>query len=310
MVVSDDLTARYIIEKGHMDEKMRIMIKDGLNPFVALRMVTLSPAEYFRLYDRGAIAPGKIADFSLLDSDVMDDRFKIEYVWKNGRQIVRDNEVYHAENYEHIAPAIKIRVKKIPDENQIKVKCESDLINVIGVTEGSVITKTLQLAPKVENGFVVPDAENDIAKIIVLERHRDTGKFSVGFVKGLGISRGAIGSSVAHDAHNFVVAGADDRSIITALKGLAELRGGLVAAEGGEIKSSFALPVGGLMSYLEPEKIAAELAKMENEAGKLGVKIHHPFMVMSFLCLSVIPELRITDQGYCDITKGRVKLFV
>ncbi|MBQ7196782.1 MAG: adenine deaminase [Synergistaceae bacterium] len=310
MVVSDDLTARYIFERGHMDEKMRIMIKDGLNPFVALRMVTLSPAEYFRLYDRGAIAPGKIADFSILDSDVMNDNFKIKYVWKNGRQVVRDNEVYRAEDYEHLAPAIKIRVKKIPTAEQLKIKHESDLINVIGVTEGSVITKTLQLAPKVEGGFVVPDSKNDVAKIVVLERHRDTGKFSVGFVKGLGIARGAIGSSVAHDAHNFVVAGADDESIVTALKALAELRGGLVATKGEEVKASFALPIGGLMSYLEPEKISAELTKMEAEAEKLGVKIHHPFMVMSFLCLSVIPELRITDQGYCDITKGRVSLFV
>ena len=129
-------------------------------------------------------------------------------------------------------------------------------------------------------------------------------------MKGLGIASGAIGSSVAHDAHNFVVAGADDESIVTALKALAELRGGLVATKGEEVKASFALPIGGLMSYLEPEKISAELTKMEAEAEKLGVKIHHPFMVMSFLCLSVIPELRITDQGYCDITKGRVNLFV
>ena len=144
----------------------------------------------------------------------------------------------------------------------------------------------------------------------MLERHRDTGKFGAGFVKGLGITHGAVGSSVAHDAHNFVVAGADDESIITALKGLAEIGGGLVIADGNKIKASFALPVGGLMSYLEPEKIASELTKMENEAQKLGVKIHHPFMVLSFLCLSVIPELRITDQGYCDIRKGHVDLGV
>ena len=310
MIVSDDLTARYILEKGHMDEKMRIMINEGLNPFVALRMVTLTPAEYFRLWDRGAISPGKIADFSLLSKDVIDEDFRVEYVLKNGRQIVRDNEVYHASDFEYLAPAIKIKVKKIPSQEQIKIKHESDLINVIEVSEGNVITKTLQLAPKVKDGFVVPDVENDISKIIVLERHRDTGKFGAGFVKGLGITHGAVGSSVAHDAHNFVVAGADDESIITALKGLAEIGGGLVIADGNKIKASFALPVGGLMSYLEPEKIASELTKMENEAQKLGVKIHHPFMVLSFLCLSVIPELRITDQGYCDIRKGHVDLGV
>ena len=308
MIVSDDLTARYIHERGHMDEKMRIMIKDGLNPFIALRMVTLSPAEYFRLWDRGAVAPGKIADFSLLDSDVMDDKFRVEYVWKNGRQLVRDEDVFSASKYEHLAPAIKIKVKNIPSAEQIKIKHESKLINVIGVSQGSVITQTLQLEPKVKDGFVVQDKENDVAKIVVLERHRDTGKFGVGFVKGLGVARGAIGSSVAHDAHNFVVAGADDGSIITALKALADIRGGLVVVDGDEVKASLPLPVGGLMSYLNPEQIAADLTKLENAAEELGVKIHHPFMTMSFLCLSVIPELRITDQGYVDIRKGRVKI--
>ena len=308
MIVSDDLTARYIYERGHMDEKMRIMIKEGINPFVALRMVTLSPAEYFRLWDRGAVAPGKIADFSLLSKDVMDEDFRVEYVWKNGRQVVRDDDVFSASDYEYLAPAIKIHVKNIPSAEQIKIKHESNLINVIGVSQGSVITQTLQLEPKVKDGFVIQDCENDVAKIVVLERHRDTGKFGVGFVKGLGIARGAIGSSVAHDAHNFVVAGADDESIITALKALADIRGGLVVVENDRVKASLALPVGGLMSYLAPEKIAAELTKLENAAEELGVKIHHPFMTMSFLCLSVIPELRITDQGYVDIRKGRVNI--
>ena len=311
MVVSDDLTARYILERGHMDEKMRIMIRDGINPFVALRMVTLSPAEYFRLYNRGAIAPGRIADFSLLDSEILDENFKVEYVWKDGRLVVRDNDVFNSQKYEHLAPVIKTRVKKIPSLKDIQVKAEGNLINVIGVSQGEVITKTLQLEAKIQNGLAVQDLENDVAKIVVLERHRDTGKFGIGFVKGLGITRGAVGSSVAHDAHNFVVAGADDKSIITALKGLAELGGGLVITEGEKVTASFALPVGGLMSYLSPNEIAAELTRMEGEAEKNGIKIHHPFMTLSFLCLSVIPELRITDQGYVDITKGGIqKIFV
>ena len=303
MVVSDDITARYILENGHMDVKMRIMISEGLNPFIALRMVTLTPAEYFRLYDRGSIAPGKIADFSLLDKDIMDKDFRVQYVWKNGRQVLRES--FKASD--HSAPSIKIQVKKIPTPEQLQIKHKGNLINVIGVTEGSVLTKTLQLAPKVENNIVVPDPDNDVAKIVVLERHRDTGRFGVGFVKGLGIKRGAVGSSVAHDAHNFVVAGADDVSIITALKGLAEMGGGLVVADGEKISGSFALPIGGLMNYLSLEETAAELTKMEDHAENLGVKIHHPFMVLSFLCLSVIPELRITDQGYIDITKGGIQ---
>ena len=127
----------------------------------------------------------------------------------------------------------------------------------------------------------------------------------------MGIKRGAIGSSVAHDAHNFVVAGSDDESIITALKALADMGGGLVITEGKNIIASFGLPIGGLMCYLPPEKIAGDLASMETQAETHGVKIPHPFMVLSFLCLSVIPELRITDQGYIDITNGgRQNIFV
>lgn len=311
MAVSDDITARYLLERGHMDEKMRIMIREGLNPFVALRMVTLSPAEYFRLYDRGIIAPGKIADFVILDAEEMTEDFRINSVWKNGRQVVRDDDVFAQLEDEHLAPVIKTRVTKIPSPENLRVKAQGSIINVIGVTEGTVITKTLNLPAKIDNGYVVPDAENDIAKIVVLERHRDTGHYSVGFVKGLGIKRGAIGSSVAHDAHNFVVAGADDVSIFTALKTLAEMGGGLAVTDGENVMSSFALPIGGLMSYLPPEKVSANLAMMDNAASDLGVRIGHPFMVLSFLCLSVIPELRITDNGYVDITHGgRQNIFV
>ncbi len=184
-------------------------------------------------------------------------------------------------------------------------------MNVIGVTEGTVITQTLKLRPKVINGFAVQDAYNDVAKIVVLERHNNTGRFGVGFVKGLGIHQGAVGSSVAHDAHNFVVAGMDDTSIITALHELADIGGGLTCTLNDEVKASFALPIGGLMSTLDAEDVCSNLAVLENTAQALGVNIPHPFMVLSFLCLSVIPELRITDLGYVDITKGgRQDIFV
>lgn len=303
MAVSDDLTARYLTERGHMDEKIRIMTASGLDGLTALRMVTLTPAEYFGLKDRGGLAPGNIADFSLLEGE-LDQNMKISEVWKNGRPITKPAASL-------TAPSISIKVTNIPSLEDLKIPARPGLIRAIGVTEGSVITRTLELEPKVSDGLIVPDAERDLAKITVLERHRNTGKFSSGFVQGLGITSGAIGSSVAHDAHNFVAAGADDESIHTALTALADLGGGLVVTLGHEVRASFALPIGGLMSELEGEEISRELANMESEAGKLGVRIHHPFMVLSFLCLSVIPELRITDKGYVDITKGGIQnLFV
>ena len=304
MIVSDDITARYLLEQGHMDVKMRIMLSESINPFVALRMVTLSPAEYFRLYDRGIIAPSKLADFAILDSDVIDENFTVKEVFKSGRQIVRDNEVITPYEQEHIAPVIRTRVTKIPSVNDIRVKAEGKIINAIGVTAGTVLTRTLELEAKIEGGYAVSDSEHDIAKIVVLERHRNSGRFAVGFVHGLGITHGAVGSSVAHDAHNFVVAGHDDESIITALRALADMGGGLVVSDGKNITSKFALPIGGLMSYLKPEEVSRELSLMEDAAVRTGITIPHPFMVLSFLCLSVIPELRITDKGYVDISHG------
>ncbi|MBQ3395117.1 MAG: adenine deaminase [Synergistaceae bacterium] len=304
MIVSDDITARYLLEQGHMDVKMRIMLSEGINPFVALRMVTLSPAEYFRLHDRGIIAPSKLADFAILDSDVIDENFTVREVFKSGRQIVRDNEVITPYEQEHIAPVIRTKVTRIPSVDDIRVKAEGRVINAIGVTAGTVLTRTLELEAKIEDDYAVSDSENDIAKIVVLERHRNSGRFAVGFVHGLGITRGAVGSSVAHDAHNFVVAGHDDESIITALHELADMGGGLVVSDGKSITSKFALPIGGLMSYLKPEEVSRELSLMEDAAVRTGIKIPHPFMVLSFLCLSVIPELRITDKGYVDITHG------
>ncbi len=308
MAVSDDITARYLTNTGHMDEKMRIMLAEKwLDPFTALRLVTLNPAEYFGLHDRGAIAPARNADFALLDSDTLDEHFTISEVWKHGRLVMRDNDTFTMHENDTPAPVLAVKTTRIPSPEQLRVKAEGSAMRVIGITEGTAITKTLTVAPKVAEGCAVPDSDRDIAKIVVLDRHHNSGRFAVGFVQGLGITRGAIGSSVAHDAHNYVVAGMDDRSIHTALCALAEMGGGVVCALDGEVKAEFALPVGGLMSYLDAEHVSMNLEAVERSAQSLGVSVGHPFMVMSFLCLSVIPELRITDVGYVDISDGGLK---
>ena len=307
MAITDDVTALYLSEVGHMDAKVKIMINEGLDPLIALRLVTLSPAEYFRLWDRGAIAPGRRADFALIDSL---EKFNVLQVWKDGRQVVRDGELVKKSNNNIAMPNINIKITP-PQPHQIKVKASGSLINVIGVSQGEVITKTLLKAPLVDNGFVISDTQNDIVKIVVMERHRNTGRLAVGFVNGLGIKRGAIASSVAHDAHNFVAAGVSDAAIINAITELCKTGGGFTVAEDNKILGTLPLPIGGLMTNLSAHETADALAELEIRAGELGVKISHPFMALSFLCLSVIPELRITDQGYVDITKGGIQpLFV
>ena len=307
MAITDDVTALYLSEVGHMDAKVKIMINEGLDPLIALRLVTLSPAEYFRLWDRGAVAPGRRADFALIDSL---EKFNVLQVWKDGRQVVRDGELVKKSNNNIAMPNINIKITP-PQPHKIKVKASGSLINVIGVSQGEVITKTLLKAPLVDNGFVISDTQNDIVKIVVMERHRNTGRLAVGFVNGLGIKRGAIASSVAHDAHNFVAAGVSDAAIINAITELCKTGGGFTVAEDDRILGTLPLPIGGLMTNLSAHETADALAELEIRAGELGVKISHPFMALSFLCLSVIPELRITDQGYVDITKGGIQpLFV
>lgn len=283
-----------------MDAKVRIMIQEGIDPLVALRMVTLSPAEYFRLWDRGAIAPGRRADLVLLDT--LKD-FNVRHVWKDGRQTVRDG-VLTVDVQSRAIPLPRAVPVTPPRIEQLRVPVSGPLINVIGVTKGEAVTQTLHRAPLEEDGFAVADPDHDLVKIVVMERHRNTGRLAVGFVSGLGIKRGAIASSVAHDAHNFVAAGVDDRSLLTALTRLCETGGGLTAAQGETVLGTLPLPIGGLMTDLGAEETADALAELEIRASELGIVLPHPFMVLAFLCLSVIPELKITDQGYVDITKG------
>ena len=312
MAVSDDITALYLAKTGHMDAKMRIMLSEKwLDPFTALRLVTLNPAEYFGLHDRGAIAPGRAADFALLDSDILNERFTVSEVWKAGKLVMRDNDTFTIHDNDTPAPILAVKTTRIPSPEDLRVKCTGSLMRVIGINEGTAITSTLTMSPKIAEGFAVPDTERDIAKIVVLDRHHNSGRYAVGFVKGMGIQRGAVGSSVAHDAHNYVVIGMDDVSIHTALCALAEMGGGAVSTLCGEVCAEFALPVGGLMSCLDAESVCSGLEAVERAAEGLGVRAGHPFMVMSFLCLSVIPELRITDLGYVDISCGGVQsLFV
>lgn len=287
-----------------MDVKVRIMVEEGLDPLLAVRMVTFSPADYFRLRDRGAILPGLRADLVLVD-DLGSCR--VDRVWKDGRLVVEGGRLLGggaAASSVSFPPAARVTP---PAAERLAVPASGPLMNVIGVAEGEVLTRTLRMEPTVREGLAVADPERDLAKIVVLERHRATGRFAVGFVSGLGIARGAIASSVAHDAHNFVAAGMDDRSIVTALAHLCEAGGGLAVADGAEILGSLDLPIGGLMTDLDAASAARALDDLERCAGELGVRIAHPFMALSFLCLSVIPQLRITDQGYVDITKGGIQ---
>jgi adenine deaminase len=167
------------------------------------------------------------------------------------------------------------------------------------------------MPPKVKDNLVISDVEKDVIKMAVVDRNTDSGRVGIGFVQGIGLTRGAIASSVAHDAHNFGVIGTNDDDMVSALRELRRLGGGFVSVLDGKVLSSLPLPVGGLMSQESPEEIMGQYERMEVSVEKLGCSLEHPFMVMAFLSLSVIPTLKLTDQGYVDLgAGGLLDLFV
>ncbi|MDR1483001.1 MAG: amidohydrolase family protein [Synergistaceae bacterium] len=306
MAVSDDLTAESILTDGHMDHKVRLMAGIGIRPIIALALVTINPADYFRMWDRGAIAPGRIADIVMVDS--IEDCRALR-VWKHGRLVAESGRALFSVGGLPAPPETpKLGISL--SEDIFKIPEQSGLIRIMETLPGLVVTRRLILPPKIQDGYLVSDTERDIIKIAVVEKNRGTGAASIGFVRGFGLKRGALASSVAHDAHNYVVIGADDLSMLTALRCLAE-DGGLAAACGDNLIANLPLPIGGLMSDLDAPALSAACGEMSKAAEMLGTAIREPFMAMSFLSLSVIPELKLTDQGYVEPASGRrLDLFV
>ena len=304
LVVSDDLTPTALAAEGHMDAKLRAMIRLGIEPLTALRMITLSPAEYFKLPRRGGIAPGWLADMALVDSL---ESCQVEKVWKNGRLVAQNGQLCKTISTDFPAgeisppapvPATAIRIEMPPDKQKIRA---------IGWRSGSLLTESLTVAPKVENNLVVADPGQDIAKLVVQERNRNTGRVAVGLVQGLGLKCGALGASVAHDAHPFIVAGAEDESILRALTWLRENGGGFVACRQDRILAALPLPIAGLMTDKPLPEVAAALREVDTAALTLGITGAHPCMALSFLSLSVIPSLKLTDWGYVDLGRGGIQ---
>lgn len=295
MLVSDDLTVQVLQSEGHMDRLLRAAVECGISPLSALRMVTLNPAEFNRRYDRGAIAPGYNADMVLLE-DLRS--FRVAVVWKDGERALVPPEGYGRfrgwPGVSHNHCSLVQADLAVPAGGKLRA---------LGVIPGEVITSHLILDGAVNGGEFIASSELDLAKMAVINRNTPLKRVGLGFVKGMGLKRGALGSSIAHDAHNFSVLGMDDASMLAAFNALKE-KGGLVVADGSEIVCHLPLPIAGLMSPLPARELFAEFEKVLAASRRLGVQLPNPFMVMSFLSLSVIPELKLTDQGYVDLSQG------
>jgi adenine deaminase len=307
LLVSDDRHPDDLMERGHMDYSIRLAAREGLNPVTAIQMVTLNTAERFRLWDRGAVAPGYRADLVVLDSLKT---LNIKQVFSGGRLVAENGEMLPT------APPPRLFSRRASvevawDSLSFEVPAAGERARVIGVVEGQIVTQALELPVKRENGLAVADLDRDVLKMAVIERHNATGNVGLGFVKGMGLRRGALASTVAHDSHNLIVIGTNDADMLAAARAVAEVGGGLAAVADGCVAGQLPLPVAGLMSNEPLETVRAKMDDLLAAARDLGSPLHNPFMTLSFLALPVIPALKLTDKGLVDVNKfDFVPLFV
>jgi adenine deaminase len=307
LLATDDRHPSDLIGEGHMDHVIRRAIEEGVDPVSAIQMATINTADHFGLASEvGGISPGKVADILILDSL---EKFSVEKVIADGK-LVAQNGKLAVKLPLPIYPKFTKRTIKIkqvnPGDFDARIARNEVDARVIGVTEGQIFTEHEIVPLKVEDGVVKPDISQDIVKVAVVERHKRTGNIGLGFVRGFGIEKGAIASSVSHDAHNVSVIGTDSRDMSVAVNAVARMGGGQVVVDKGKIVSGIKLPIAGLMSDKPVEKIASDLELLHKDAEDIGIRLKSPFMQMSFLTLAVVPNLRITDRGLVDVEKFKL----
>ncbi len=299
LFVVDDRSCVDLLRDGDIDAVVRKAINRGLEPVRAIQMATINTAERFRLDRLGAVAPGYIANLIVID-DLSN--LQIDMVFYRGRLVAREGKP--------LFPAYQLGGKELTNTVSIKpfamealrLLASGETGLVIEIVPGQIITRKRIERVKVIDGVIVPDISRDILKLVVVERHKATGNIGLGLVKGFGLKRGALASSITHDSHNIVAVGASDEDIFIAVKEIERLQGGLVIAAGGRVLASQALPIAGLLSDEPLEIVVDELEKLVKLARDLGTTLPSPFAILSFLALPVIPELRLTDLGLVDVT--------
>jgi len=308
LFVTDDRHPKELLEEGHINSMVRQAIRWGLDPILAIQMATLNAAEYFRLDNLGAIAPGFRADIVAFDHL---GRFQVKKVFKDGVLVADARKMLTLPARKSKGPKVmgSIRIKPFK-KDVLLLRTDQPFAKVIQVIPNQIVTKKVMKRILLKEGVAHPNLKEDILKIAVVERHKATGNIGIGFVQGFGLKEGAIGSSVAHDSHNIVIVGTNDQDMLKTVKVIQGMGGGLVAVSGGKILASLPLPIAGLMSDAPVIRVHLHLEALLRAARAIGCKLPDPFMTLSFLSLPVIPELKITDKGLVDVNQFKfVPLF-
>ena len=298
---TDDRHLDELVSEGSINYLVEIGVAHGYAVEQLLQMATLNTAERFRLYDRGALAPGYRADINVFNNLV---NFQPQLVIKDGTVVVSKQKLLWQSPPLLAAPVNTMRLEDVRAQ-QLQLPAQAGRrARVIRIVPEQILTELRFREPLIQNGLVVSDTERDIVKLAVWERHGVNGNVGVGLVQGFGLKRGALASTVAHDSHNLIVAGVNDEDMLTAAVALQQVGGGLAVVVDGEVKALLPLPLGGLMSDQNTEFVQHKLQQLNFWASELGVPENvNAFNCLSFLALPVIPSLRLSDKGLVDVDK-------
>ena len=297
-LVTDDIFPNDLRRHGHLDGLLRRVVAGGVSPAAAVRHASYVPARHYGLVDRGAVAPGYCADLVLVENL---DEFRVDTVIKGGRVAAHEGQCLDygptprldRENTMHLAPL---------DEQAFRLPLAAETCPVIEIVPDQIITRRTSRSVRRVDGLWAFDPERDVLLIASIERHRASGRLGLGLVGGFGLTHdGALGSSVAHDSHNLVIAGTNPRDMLVCARALAEAGGGFVAAASGHVQAILPLPVAGLLSVDDADGVCRQLEEINRAVHALGCPLDAPFGTLSFLALPVIPDLRITTQGVFDV---------
>ncbi|QDX91191.1 adenine deaminase [Brevibacillus laterosporus] len=298
---TDDKHLDDLFKEGSIDYNVRLAIQCGIDPITAIRMATLTAAECYGLAEKGAVAPGYLADLIMMDNL---EQVTITDVWKNGKLIAKNGRYEGNISTPANVPATitnSVRITPVTKQ-ELQLPISKKKAHIIGVVPNSIVTEHLVEEVDIANGFFQPSIERDLAKMAVVERHHKTGHIGVGIVKGFGLQSGAMATTIAHDSHNIITVGTNDQDMLTAIKTLEEMQGGLVIVENGKVLASLSLEIAGLMTIRPAERVMAELHHLDKALLSIGASQEFSqFLTLSFLALPVIPALKLTDMGLFDV---------
>jgi adenine deaminase len=305
MFVTDDKHVDELVHEGHIDCMVRRAIAAGVHPAHAVRMASFNAASYFGLHETGAVAPGYVANLTVLEELT---RCRVTSTYKEGQLVAADGACVLPED--ELQPrAMRLRssinvqwLERDAFSIPVPPGADSREARIIQIVPDQLVTHEVREVPPMVDHLVVADPRRDLLKMAVIERHTASGRIGLGLVRGFGLQRGAIASTIAHDAHNLIVVGTTDQDMLAAAVHLVKIRGGLCAVADGKVLADLPLPVAGLISEEPAQVVVERLTRLRQAARSLGTPLDHPFMTLAFMSLSVIGDLKLTDHGLADIT--------